>query len=384
MTIRSRLIIGSFAITGVVVAGIVFYGIDRSPVQADASKEVYATARVERIVDEGEREVDGEKQLYQTVEVLFRDGAQKGNVMPIHLGEITAITAEQRVGVGDVVVVLQSIGPDGNRYDIIDRYRNRRLAFVGIFFVLITILFGRWRGVSALGGLLCTLFVILWFIVPRILSGHNPMLVSVEGSLLIMFASLYLAHGFNKRTSIALLSTLITLASAAALSMIVVSFTHLLGQGSEEVFFLSDVIGHINTKGLLLGGIIIGVLGVLDDVTVGQTAAVDELAKANPRLSRLELYRRGLSIGREHIASLVNTLVLAYAGASFPLFLLLVVGGGKPLWVTLNSEFMAEEIVRTLVGSSALILAVPISTMLAATFLRRPQVSTLPKNSSIG
>lgn len=379
MTTRSRFIVGGIAIV-LVVAGGAWFGRENSPLtQSNTSKEIYSTARVERVVDEGEREVDGEKQLYQTVEVLFRDGAQEGSIKSIHQGDITAITADQRVKIGDVVVVLQSIGPDGDRYDIIDRYRNRRLAFVGIFFVLITLLFGRWRGVSALGGLLCTLFVILWFIVPRILSGHNPMVVSVEGSLLIMLVSLYLAHGFNKRTSIAMLSTFITLALAAALSIVVVSFTRLLGQGSEEVFFLSDVIGHINTKGLLLGGIIIGVLGVLDDVTIGQTAAVDELAKANPRLSRLELYRRGLSIGKEHIASLVNTLVLAYAGASFPLFLLLVVGGDKPLWVTVNSEFMAEEIVRTLVGSSALILAVPISTLLAATVLRRPQAAPSQK-----
>lgn len=349
------------------------------------SEDTYATARVERVIEEGKREVDGQQQAYQTVGVVLRDGPEQGKSEQITMGDITAITTDQRVKAGEIVVVAKSSQDDGSiRYDIVDRYRNRRLWILGTFFIFIALLFGGVRGATALGGLICTLLIILWFIVPRILSGHNPMLVSIEGSLLIMFVSLYLAHGFNKRTSVALLSTFLTLALATAFSALAVSFTYLLGQGSEEAFYLSDVFGQINTKGLLLGGIIIGVLGILDDVTIGQTSAVDELSKANPRLNRWELYRRGISIGKEHIASLVNTLVLAYAGASFPLFLLLVVGGDKPLWVTLNSEFMAEEIVRTLVGSSALILAVPISTILAATFLRHPQATPLPKNSSVG
>ncbi len=377
------------AITIVVLGAIIAMGVVRrgrvSAPSSNASSDVYATARVQRILEEGKHEVGGEQQDYQTVEVVLRDGPDHGKSQSITMGDVAAITVDQRVKVGEMVVVAKSTNDDGSiRYDVVDRYRNRNLLVVGIFFILITILFGGWRGASALGGLVCTLLVIVWFIVPRILSGHNPMVVSVEGSLLIMFVSLYLAHGFSKRTSVALLSTFLTLVLAMALSVFVVSFTHLLGQGTEEAFYLSDLLGQINTKGLLLGGIIIGVLGVLDDVTTGQTAAVEELSKANPRLGRWELYRRGISIGKEHIASLVNTLVLAYAGASFPLFLLLVVGGDKPLWVTLNSEFMAEEIVRTLVGSSALILAVPISTILAATFLRRPQATPLPKNSLVG
>jgi len=386
MTKRSATIM---AITIVVLGAIIAMGVVRrgrvSAPSSNASSDVYATARVQRILEEGKHEVGGEQQDYQTVEVVLRDGPDHGKSQSITMGDVAAITVDQRVKVGEMVVVAKSTNDDGSiRYDVVDRYRNRNLLVVGIFFILITILFGGWRGASALGGLVCTLLVIVWFIVPRILSGHNPMVVSVEGSLLIMFVSLYLAHGFSKRTSVALLSTFLTLVLAMALSVFVVSFTHLLGQGTEEAFYLSDLLGQINTKGLLLGGIIIGVLGVLDDVTTGQTAAVEELSKANPRLGRWELYRRGISIGKEHIASLVNTLVLAYAGASFPLFLLLVVGGDKPLWVTLNSEFMAEEIVRTLVGSSALILAVPISTILAATFLRRPQATPLPKNSLVG
>ena len=132
------------------------------------------------------------------------------------------------------------------------------------------------------------------------------------------------------------------------------------------MFIQTGELSAVNLRGLLLGGIIIGALGVLDDITTAQTAAIDEISKANPRLGFRELYRSGTSIGREHIASLINTLALAYAGASLPILLLFSINEEMPMWTILNSEFMAEEIVRTLVGSSALLLAVPISTYLAA------------------
>ncbi len=145
-----------------------------------------------------------------------------------------------------------------------------------------------------------------------------------------------------------------------------VSFTHLFGMGSEESLFILGDLPGISLKGLLLGGIMLGLLGVLDDITTAQSAVVDELKQANQSLSFSELYRRGLSVGREHIASLINTLFLAYAGASLPLFLLFSLNQGQELWMIFNNEMIAEEIVRTLVGSTGLILAVPITTALAA------------------
>jgi uncharacterized membrane protein len=178
--------------------------------------------------------------------------------------------------------------------------------------------------------------------------------------------SISLAHGFHKRTFLAILSTAITLHLALALGWISVSFSKLFGLGSEDAVFLSfGEFSNIDLKGLLLGAIVIGSLGVLDDITTAQTATIEEIHKANPKLNFTELYTRGLSVGKEHIASLVNTLILAYVGASFPILILLVTST-TPLWVTLNNEFMAEEIVRTLIGSITLITAVPISTVLAA------------------
>jgi len=152
--------------------------------------------------------------------------------------------------------------------------------------------------------------------------------------------------------------------------MIFVEGSQLLGLGSEEAMFLQlDPSLTLNLQGLLLSGIIIGTLGVLDDVTASQAAVVDEISKANESLGFKELYKRGLSVGHEHIAALVNTLFLAYAGAALPLFLLFYINKTQPLWVILNGELIAEEIVRTMVGSSALVLAVPITTALAAYFI---------------
>jgi uncharacterized membrane protein len=287
----------------------------------------------------------------------------------------------QKVTKGDIVVASKVANAEGDYYYVADKYRLTNLYWlVGLFFAL-AILFARLKGLSSILGLVFSIFVLAWFIVPQILNGKNPLIITLVGSCVIAFVSIYLAHGFNRRASVALLSTLITLGISSVLAVFFVGATQLFGLGSEEAFYLQGVPDLvINLKGLLLGGIIIGTLGVLDDITASQTAAVDEIRKANPALTFKDLYRRGLSVGHEHIAALINTLALAYAGASLPLFLLFNVYASQPVWVTLNSEFIAEEVVRTLVGSVALILAVPISTFLAAYILTKTKtpLSTEP------
>jgi uncharacterized membrane protein len=217
--------------------------------------------------------------------------------------------------------------------------------------------------------------VIFYFLIPRIVDGGNPLITTLVASFFIMILSLYLAHGLNKRTSIALISGMITLVFTVIIDIFFVKITHLSGLGTEEAFYLQLDNIHLDLKSLLLSGIIIGVLGVLDDVTTAQAATVEELHEANPALSFIELYKRGISVGKEHIASLVNTLVLAYVGVSFPLILLFTVSRNQPMWVIFNSNLIAEEVVRTIVGSCALILAVPITTFLAARFF-----GTMDKN----
>ncbi|MEV0459008.1 YibE/F family protein [Catellatospora methionotrophica] len=272
------------------------------------------------------------------------------------------------VEAGDKVVVMETESFDGSgviTYDIADHDRTDGLWALVLAFVGAVIAFGRWRGVWALAGLAFTFAVLLMFVVPAILQGSAPLLVAIVGSAAIMLVVLYLTHGFNAPTSMAVLGTLIALALTGGLSALSVSLLHLTGMASEESLYVTFVNADINMPGLLLAGILIGALGVLDDVTVTQAYTVAELANANPNLGFGGLYRAASRVGRAHITSVINTIVLAYAGASLPTLLLLT-AGGAPLGEMLTNEFLAQEIVRSVVGTIGLISAVPITTALAA------------------
>jgi uncharacterized membrane protein len=192
---------------------------------------------------------------------------------------------------------------------------------------------------------------------------------------------IFVAHGFSCRTGLALLATYATLLIAAILSAVAIGVVRLNGIATEDAAYLHQQMPFLNIQGVLLAGIMIGVLGVLDDITVGQAAAVDEIRRANSKLSWRELYERGIHVGREHISSLINTLVLAYAGSSFVFVVYVAAVLNLPIWLTLNSELVMEEVVRSLVGSFALILAVPIATFLSAYFLSRPPRHTAAARS---
>jgi uncharacterized membrane protein len=273
---------------------------------------------------------------------------------------------------GDRVVIQTIALGDGSLQHIMrDNYRLPSLGWLFVLFLLIAYIFGGRVSVMSVIGLMVSIAILIFLILPLIINGWNPMLSSLLGCALIACTSLFLAHGFSRRTSVALLSTLVTLAIAAILAVLFVKTGKLFGMGSEESLFLQmGSLGQIDLRGLLLGGILIGCLGVLDDITTAQTAAIDEISKANPSLTPAELRKAGFSVGKEHIASLINTLALAYAGASLPLLLLFHTDTDFPLWVTINSEFLAEEIVRTLVGSATLLFAVPLSTWFASALLR--------------
>jgi len=357
------------------------------PVPSDLAPDTYAVAKVVAIEAEGTTALGGVSQPYQTVKLEVMSGPEKGKQLTVDHGKEVTIRDYQKVKPGQKVVLLKTSGVDGqDTYFIADAYRLPSLGWVFVVFFVLVIFFGRWRGLTSIIGMVVSLLVISSFIIPRILHGANPLGMSLLGAVAIAVISLYVAHGFNRRTSIALGSTLITLVLATGLALLFVSLAKLTGVGTDEAFYLQfGPLNALNLKGLLLGGIIIGALGVLDDITTGQTAAVEEIYKANPALPARELVRRGLSVGREHIASLVNTLVLAYAGASFPLLLLFTMNTTVPAWTTLNSEFVAEEIIRTLVGSSALVLAVPIATVLAAKFIvRKRRASSTAEGRTLG
>ncbi|MCW3814485.1 YibE/F family protein [Micromonospora sp. DR5-3] len=273
-----------------------------------------------------------------------------------------------RVEVGDKVILVELMDPADptvKSYNIAEHQRGTPLVGLAVLFAVAIVAFGRWRGLAALGGLVASFAVLLGFVLPGIGAGQPPLLVAIVGAALIMFVVLYLTHGITAETSVAVLGTLGSLVLTGLLGTLATAATHLTGYGSEDATTLSMFQRDVDLHGLLLAGIIIGSLGVLDDVTVTQAATVTELANANPGLSRMQLYRAATRVGRAHIASTVNTIVLAYAGASLPLLLLLV-ADSRPVIEILTSEFMAQEIVRSAVATLGLIAAVPLTTGLAA------------------
>lgn len=287
-------------------------------------------------------------------------------------GDFRPVTTGERV-----IVLRTQEDPDPATYSIFDLDRTGWLEGLFFGFVLLVVVFGRKQGALALVGAAAGLLVLLFFVVPKILAGESALGVSLFGSAIIACATMLLAHGFRRRTFVALAGTLLSLACVGIFAWIAVTATQLTGLGTDDAFLLQfGPLGSLNLQGLLLAGIIIGAMGALDDVTTAQSAVVAELKEANPTFGFRELYRRGLSVGHEHIASLVNTLLLAYVGASFPMFLLLTMKTSLPLWVSLNSEFLAQEIVRTLVGSAGLVLAVPMTTALAAWIESRFHLTT--------
>ncbi|MCA1845903.1 MAG: YibE/F family protein, partial [Actinobacteria bacterium] len=236
----------------------------------------------------------------------------------------------------------------------------------------------------ALAGLVVTFAVLVKFVLPAVLLGKSPLLVAIVGSAAVMFVIMYLAHGLNALTTTALLGTLASLGIIAVLSAVFVGLSRLVNLGSEEALYLQATASQVDLRGLLLGGIIIGSLGVLNDVTVTQASAVWALRGTNPAATTRELYHSAMRIGRDHIASTVDTLVLAYAGASLPLLLLFTVAS-RPVGDVLTGELVAEEIVRTLVGSIGLVASVPITTWLAAAVASRvgaPRRAVRPPRSA--
>jgi uncharacterized membrane protein len=250
-------------------------------------------------------------------------------------------------------------------YNIQDLERGRPLLVLAALFVGAVVAFGRWQGVRSLVGLGLSFVVIVGFVVPAILRGHSPVLVAVTGAMAIMLLSLYLSHGLGPKTTAAVVGTALALGLTAALAIAFVAATSLTGLASEEALNANFAVGGLSLRGLLLAGIIIGGLGVLDDVTMSQASLVAELHHANPAAGFAALVGGALRVGRDHIAATVNTLFLAYAGAALPLLILFVTGQDS-LGTVVTTEVVAVEVVRALCGSVGLIAAVPLTTVLAA------------------
>lgn len=340
---------------------------------ATSAPAVYVRGVVKSVVSEGTETQAGYTVDYQNLLIEIVQGADKGQSYTIENSTSNGLSAVQHLHAGDALVLTKMTEARGTNYYIVDNYRLPGILLVALVFFVLAAVLGRRHGVMATVGLGVSVAILAFGVAPAIARGVNPVLAVAIGSVIIAISSMLLAHSFNKRTNLALLATLVTLAIAFVLSALAIKYGLLLGTGGDENVVLQVATNpNFSLKGLLLAGMVIGVLGVLDDVTTAQVASVAEIQEAgNGQFTALELYRRGFTVGREHIASLINTLALAYVGASFPLFLLFLSAGGPPAWVVLNSESVAEEIVRALVGGASLMLAVPISTIFAAVAFAR-------------
>jgi len=294
------------------------------------------------------------------IEVLEGPGA--GATVDVDTGEQGYPAFE----VGDHVRVGDSTPPGGEpSYYVQDYARLGPLTLLLGLFVVAVLGVGRWHGLRSLLGLGCSLLVITKFVIPAILAGASPLAVALVGSFVVMLLTLYLCHGLNLKTTTALVGTAAALCLIAVLGVAFSELAKVTGLSSEEAQFVSLTVEGLNLRGLVLAGLIIGALGVLDDVTVSQASTVFAVHEADPEQGWATLFRRAMGVGRDHIASVVNTLVLAYAGASIPL-LILFSTSGVAVSEIVNGEFVAQEVVKTLIGSIGLVAAVPLTTALAA------------------
>lgn len=367
-----RIVVGFIALIGfvTVVALVALWptGEGRQQAIANADDLGLVSDRVNATVQE-QRDgpcsysTDDNPQTCRELTLIVEDGPEAGALVILPEINLRFDSSIPSMAPGDAVIL--GYEPSTNTYFFADLDRRGPLLWLAIVFAVFVIGFGRSRGVLALSSMAFTVVALVGFIAPSVLDGNNALVVCVVGASAIAIVSLYVTHGFSPTTTVALAGTLGALLLTLGLAWVFFELSRITGLGTEEALILPFVAGDIDLAALLLGGAIIGALGALDDITVTQVAMVAELHNRRPDLSRGELFASGIRVGQEHIASTVNTLLLAYAGASMPL-LLLFSTSDQSLDLVANSEVIAVEIVRTLCGSMGLVAAVPITTAMAA------------------
>ncbi|MCL2110579.1 YibE/F family protein [Microgenomates group bacterium] len=307
-------------------------------------------------------------QTYQELQLEVTSGEQVGSIYTLENGTVPMVN-QRLYQVGDKVMVGFSDQRDPQTYYIADYIRREAMGILALLFLFVILSVAKKQGLMAILGMIFTFFIIFKVTLPLILGGHSPFWVSILTVAIVIPVTFYLSHGFKRKTHAAVIATILTLIITVLLGFLAVKGIHLTGYASEDSSFITAIIGEsIDIRGLLLAGIVIATLGVINDVTVAQASVVNEIKTSEPKIKFSDLYRRSMIVGRDHIASMVDTLVLTYAGASLPLLVLLT-HSGLPWAQTINMELIAEEIARTLVGSIGLILAVPITTVIAASMI---------------
>lgn len=293
------------------------------------------------------------------IQTLLVEGDIDGTVKKISLENSLTMLKK-----GDRVFFQKPVS--GKKFIMAEVSRTRGLVWLSVFFVALVLVVSGRKGFRALVGLLFTFAVIISFLVPRILAGQNSIAVSLAAAVFVLIGTLYVTYGWNKKSFSALVGITVALLFASLLAQWTISELRFTGFGSEEAAFLNQETGdRVNIIALLISGIIIAAIGILDDIAITQASTVFTLASTKTSLTRWEIFRKAMAVGKDHISAVINTLILAYTGAALPLVLLLSIGNNVHVGYTASLEIVAEEIVRTLVSSSGLVLAVPITTLVA-------------------
>jgi uncharacterized membrane protein len=331
-------------------------------------------AKTLEVLDTTTQEIGNTVYETQTLSAELLQGPEKGTV-------ITVANDFQTLRPGNKFYVNHNVFVDGSEaYTFLNVARQGPLILLLIIFALTIIAFGAWQGVRSLIALVVSFLAIIFILIPGILNGWNPLLASFLVAGAVLFAAIFFTHGFNRESLVAYGGTMTAVVLAGLFAIFAVQITKLTGFAAEESVYLNfNTGGTINFTALLLGAFIIGFLGVLDDIAITQSAVVTELYQSNPNMSQREVYTRAMRVGREHVGALVNTLVLAYTGASLPLLLYFKLSAMN-IGATMNLEIIATEVVRIIVGSIGLILTVPLVTFLAVKYLK----GYTPKHSHHG
>jgi uncharacterized membrane protein len=364
-------------VAALVLAGVALWpssttgGVDVATGVFAAPGTTYVTASVRAVRAfscQGVGSAPGLKVRCAHVTVRLDTGPEKGTSTKIDV-DPTVVTSGIEPGDSLRLARFSSTAGAPASFAFSDFSRSTPLIVLAVAFAVLVVAVARIRGLAALFGLALSFAVLLRFLIPALLSGENPLAVGLVGSAAIMFVLLYLAHGVSIRTTTALIGTLFGLGASTLLAAWAVGTAHLTGVASEDDLTVAAVAGQVKLSGLLLCGIIVASLGILNDVTVTQASAVWELHALSPGTPPARLFAGAMRIGRDHIASTVYTIVFAYAGAALPILLLINVSG-LPLATVVTNEALAEEIVRTLVGSIGLVLSVPLTTAVGVALVR--------------
>lgn len=351
--------------------------------QAESGNETSQTieGEVTKILASGRESFNDELIPFQELQIQVNKGPNQGETIELKnsaAGFGLVDVRYQEYQVGDRLRISYQPQVEGaGRYAIEGQIKRKALFNLTLLFLLVVLIVGRKWGALSIFGLIISFLVIFKIVIPLIISGRDPILAAALGSTIIIPSTFYVSHGFNRKTHVAVIVTLVALLITGWLATYFVNAAHLTGFASEEAGFLQvQRQGTIDIRGLLLAGIIIGALGILDDITLGQASTVKQLAKVNPEMNFKDLFIRGMQVGQDHISSMVNTLVLVYAGSALPL-LLLFFDSQKTFIDLLEFELIAEEIIRMLVGSIGLVLAAPLATALAAYLFQKDSSAQL-------